>query len=634
MHITTPVLPLAFALSLFPFFGLAAAPSEVIVGTTASALKPININDFEDATGIRRRAAEDFSHLDPSTQAQLIYGRPGNDGQLLLANMTLFAPDGLQIVMMERFEPLTSAVDCKGDDGEMSLTFKSQEAFDHAMKTWKFINEDEDERFLLIANHDGCGPDDERQPYLITDIREDAAKLTTFLTAQIAAWSDVAGTYDLDFGRAAMPPPGPPSGPQRRGIFDFIDSVGDTLSGDISFDESANFPTTIGVPGENHTIIDIPKLSIACTDCYVTGSIQAIGRLSVIDFKLENFTLAASPLDFAAKIQLDTSITVPLGSPDSLQKTIELFKAPIPGAGINVPGILDLGAIMSYEVGVSTSFAGSASMSFGVVASMPNSAAVVADVRHPSLSSATGFEGGVFDPNFELKALEASVTVAAFAQPKISFEVSITKVGELGIALGVKSPVISATLTGGYNATGFCSPDAGSSTTGVELSSQVALEVNLELNANLGDDDDDDDAAAPVPADPKPPVDPNTPAPADGATPATLPADGSEDSSLFSLGSLTFNLFRLSRPLLSKCFPLNIPGFSPVAGANSTSPTNLTTTALPVLPLLNASTTAVATVMVTGVPSATLVDATVATEIASATGVAGLKRRAVRGGRY
>lgn len=78
MQVKIPFLQLAFAASLFPFFGLSAAPDEIVVGTTATALKPININDFEVATGIHRRAAEDFSHLDPNTQAQLIYGRPGS----------------------------------------------------------------------------------------------------------------------------------------------------------------------------------------------------------------------------------------------------------------------------------------------------------------------------------------------------------------------------------------------------------------------------------------------------------------------------------------------------------------------------------------------------------------------------
>ncbi|KAI4226097.1 MAG: hypothetical protein LQ349_006940 [Xanthoria aureola] len=485
MHVKTSVLHLATVISLFPFFGLSAAPHEIVVGTTATALKPININDFEAATGIHRRATKDFSHLDPNTQAQLIYGLPGNDGQLLLANMTLYGPDGLQIVMMERFEPLTSTVDCKGDDGEMSLTFKSKEIFDHAIKTWSFINEAKDERFLLIANHDGCGPDDERQPYLITDIRDDAARLTTYLTAQPAAWSDVAGTYDLDFGKAAMPRPGP----QRRGFPDIVKGTGDfLLHGDIDLDKSVNFPTVLGTPGQKRSIINTPKFSLACTDCYITGSFQAVGRLSVSGFKLQDFTLAASPQNFVAKLQLDTTITAPLGSPDSLQKTIELFKAPIPNAGIVVPRIFSLGAIVSYEVGVSTSFSGTASMTFGLRASMPNTAAVKADFRDPSQSSATGFDGSVFDPNFDLKALTASVTVATFAQPKLSFEVDITKVGHLGIAVGVKSPVISATLTGGYNESGLCSHEAAASKTGVKLSSDVALEVNLELSAQLGKD--------------------------------------------------------------------------------------------------------------------------------------------------
>lgn len=136
------------------------------IGERTLQLSPINVRDWEELLGIQRRAAEDFSHLNPTTQEQLIYGRPGDDGQLLLANMTLHAPNGMDIVMMERFESLTKSVDCKGDDGSMSLTFKSKAAFTHALKTWSFINDAEENHFLLIANHDGCGRVDERQPYL------------------------------------------------------------------------------------------------------------------------------------------------------------------------------------------------------------------------------------------------------------------------------------------------------------------------------------------------------------------------------------------------------------------------------------------------------------------------------------
>ena len=80
--------------------------------------------------------------------------------------MTLYAQDGLPIVLLEKFDEYTSAIDCNGDDGTMSLTFKSQSAFDYALKTWSYVNKKEEDKFLLIANHEGCSPANRRQPYL------------------------------------------------------------------------------------------------------------------------------------------------------------------------------------------------------------------------------------------------------------------------------------------------------------------------------------------------------------------------------------------------------------------------------------------------------------------------------------
>lgn len=42
-----------------------------------SVLHPINLRSYEAALGLQRRSGEDFAELDPSTQSQLIYGRPG-----------------------------------------------------------------------------------------------------------------------------------------------------------------------------------------------------------------------------------------------------------------------------------------------------------------------------------------------------------------------------------------------------------------------------------------------------------------------------------------------------------------------------------------------------------------------------
>ena len=144
---------IALSLSL-PAYGVPTIPDGALI------LKPVHIRDFEAASGIARRDVGDYSALDLRSNVPLAYG-----SEDVLANLTLYAPDGFQVAALEVFDDLTSKVDCKGDDGEMSLTMRSPEAFEQACDKWNFINEKPDEKFLLIANHKGCGPDDQRQPY-------------------------------------------------------------------------------------------------------------------------------------------------------------------------------------------------------------------------------------------------------------------------------------------------------------------------------------------------------------------------------------------------------------------------------------------------------------------------------------
>ena len=65
----------------------------------------------------------------------------------------------------------------------------------------------------------------------------------------------------------------------------------------------------------------------------------------------------------------------------------------------------------------------------------------------------------------------------------------------------------------------------------------MALEVNLELSAQLGEDDNDDAVASAPP----PPTDPKPAAAAAADTPAS--GDTEAESSITDLGSLSFNLF-------------------------------------------------------------------------------------------
>lgn len=155
-------------------------------------------------------------------------------------------------------------------------------------------------------------------------------------------------------------------------------------------------------------------------------------------------------MDFIAELELATTITAP-DKIDTLSYTKELLSAAIPGAGIEVPGIFKLGATLSYEVGFSTTIKGIASFNSGLKTTVPNTAIVSADIKDPSKSTATGFDGGAVTPIFDLTALTANVVLAAFTQPKLAFGVELTAVGTFDVAVVVKLPTVSVTLSAGFS---------------------------------------------------------------------------------------------------------------------------------------------------------------------------------------
>lgn len=128
---------------------------------------PMHIGHFEAVAGLQRRELEYLSDFYPQPQVQLAYGRHDGEEKLDFVNMTLHAGDGLPIVLLERLDHLIEYVDCNRKSGQMALAFKSIDAFERAINAWGFVNNDEEElRFLLITNHDGCSPSDARQPHM------------------------------------------------------------------------------------------------------------------------------------------------------------------------------------------------------------------------------------------------------------------------------------------------------------------------------------------------------------------------------------------------------------------------------------------------------------------------------------
>ena len=175
-----------------------------------------------------------------------------------------------------------------------------------------------------------------------------------------------------------------------------------------------------------------------------------INNGQVEHFTLQDLTFSTAPSNFKAMLKLEATITAET-DPETLNPDpIELFSFPIPGAGVEVTGIFKLGATVAYEVGTSATFAGTATADFGLEASLPDGAKVVADVNNPDQSSATGWAGSSLEPFFEVTKLEASITLAAYSQPQISFGITLDNVGDVDVVLGMKLPEISSTLSADY----------------------------------------------------------------------------------------------------------------------------------------------------------------------------------------
>ena len=378
---------------------------------------------------------------------------------------------------------------------------------------------------------------------------EDTASLTTHLDAKPASWKDVIPTFDLDFGHVT---------PYKQ----TSKLKGRSIIGDIegNFDESKTVTVDVsaGTKGQVSNIYTSDKFTLDCVNCFTTGSFSLTGHVSTHHWSLTALTLSATPQDVSAELELEAKINA-AASPAKLQYEKELIpNTEIPGAGISIPKIFSLGASIAYDVGITSSFQGTADVDFGVSAGIPNTASLVADLKNPDSSSATGFGGGSLTPIFDVKQMSASVTLGAYSKPKLSFGVQIIEIGQADVDISVKLPEVDVTLTADYgthlpslgknnpsnilctDAAGVCTGNP--SKTGIKLDSTLDIEVDLDLTAKFGDND--------APSYSKP-------------------------------------LFTFTEPIASQCFPLNIPGLGPAS--TSLPPSPVTTIASTQAPSTTAS---------------------------------------------
>lgn len=277
---------------------------------------------------------------------------------------------------------------------------------------------------------------------------QDSADRTIRMQSEIANWENHVGTYELQFGQLQESHKLKP-----RDFWDDIKSIGskvvDAAKGSADGDKETSFDLNLGKKGEKTNIYhdDDGHFSLDCANCYIESKWQLKGYVAIEKYKLKELTVELSPENFTALLELEAT----LKANGSIEHEEEMKSGPVPYAGYTAPeGIFKIGLTESWNIGVSGSFEGKATANFGVEGKIPKDAKVFADVMDPSNSAAPNWNESTLEPFFDIKELEASITLAAYSNTKLTLGTQFMGLGRVEVSLVQTQPEISTTLTASY----------------------------------------------------------------------------------------------------------------------------------------------------------------------------------------
>ncbi|KAG0131088.1 hypothetical protein HOY82DRAFT_647637 [Tuber indicum] len=165
-------------------------------------LRPIDIDYLHHSLNRRSDVPrlDHYSRLDPSMRELLMYGAPvAQEGGLFVANMTVNAPKGKKLLLMEKFNDFTKEVDCTtAGDGKLSVTLKERKTYDYVYRIWGWLNKNDRNEFIMITNRKGI-----TLTFWATGVYQvdyDNEELKVNFYSEEKEWSKSIGSYSVDFG--------------------------------------------------------------------------------------------------------------------------------------------------------------------------------------------------------------------------------------------------------------------------------------------------------------------------------------------------------------------------------------------------------------------------------------------------
>ena len=157
-------------------------------------------------------------------------------------------------------------------------------------------------------------------------------------------------------------------------------------------------------------------------------------------------TLSLSPQDLSVYGKLSTTFSSK-NLDERLGKNFDLVQVGVPGAGITLLGVVSVGLISTYQVGISGTFKGSGSWDTQFEARIPGKSLITVDALRPERSKVEGWNLQVKTPTFSVAKLENEASFSVQSQPKLSFGAQVEKGPKLNVAISIPLPAAEVKLT-------------------------------------------------------------------------------------------------------------------------------------------------------------------------------------------
>ncbi|KAL3428160.1 hypothetical protein PVAG01_01669 [Phlyctema vagabunda] len=313
-----------------PVAAVRIGSSKITAATPKTILMPVPKKQWAGAQLTKRQSVPitAVDALTPNENITLLYQSADVDAMRAEVDATMNHP----AILLEDVDSI-SKVDCSAES--VAVTFSEVSEYEEIFTAWP------QDSFILLTNHLGdCDTDNERGLYVVNSLGFDNKTLTVTASTIRSDFNSSAGEMTISFGKQA-------ANPVKR-------EVTQTFLGD--------FPGTL-------TLSDDPvskSLSVKVHEPSLSGNLDVSGHFhySFHRFRVTEFWF---DVDLSIAMGANVEVIANLGFDNDVYS---FTPASVTVAAFSIPGILDVGPALSFDLGVEVAVSGTVDITSNLTATL------------------------------------------------------------------------------------------------------------------------------------------------------------------------------------------------------------------------------------------------------------------------